>query len=153
LSAGDTDKPIRVLALDLEGTLISNAVSCFPRPGLYAFLDFCRAQFPRVVLFTTVPEARVRPILDALVAEGTAPAWLPQIECVSWSGPIKDLRFISDVAADEALLVDDLESYVHPQQRAQWVPIALFAAPYPETDRELTRLTEELRRRTKALQS
>jgi hypothetical protein len=151
--ADDTEKAIGVLALDLEGTLISNAVSCFPRPGLYAFLEFCRDHFPRVVLFTTVPEARVRPILDTLVAEGTAPSWLSQIECVSWSGPIKDLRFIGNVEADHALLVDDLESYVHPQQRAQWVPIALFAAPYPQTDRELTRVTEELHRRTKALQT
>jgi hypothetical protein len=40
------------IALDLEGTLISNAVRSFPRPGLSAFLDFCQAHFERVVLFS-----------------------------------------------------------------------------------------------------
>jgi hypothetical protein len=30
------------------------------------------------------------------------------------------------------------------------VPIELFAAPYPKTDRELMRVTEELRRRLQA---
>jgi hypothetical protein len=36
---------ISVLALDLEGTLISNAVSQFPRPGLLAFLECCLPQY------------------------------------------------------------------------------------------------------------
>jgi hypothetical protein len=60
----------------------------------------------------------VRAILDVLVAEGTAPPWLRKIERVTWSGPIKDLRFISGAATEHALLVDDMESYVHPEQRA-----------------------------------
>ena len=51
--------PLHVLALDLEGTLISNAMSCIPRPGLFAFLEGCREMFARVVLFTAVLEARV----------------------------------------------------------------------------------------------
>jgi hypothetical protein len=37
-----------VIALDLEGTLISNAVSQFPRPGLYSFLEYCSKNFCRV---------------------------------------------------------------------------------------------------------
>lgn len=41
-----------VIALGLEVTLISNAVSCLPRPGLSAFLDVCQAHFDRVVLFS-----------------------------------------------------------------------------------------------------
>jgi NLI interacting factor-like phosphatase len=143
----DTQSPLRVLALDLEGTLISNAISCFPRPGLHAFLDFCEDHFHRVVLFTTVPETRGRSILDTLIAEGAAPPWLRQIEFVSWSGAIKDLRFIHDAQADDVLLVDDHEGYVHAEQRAQWVPILTFAAPYPDTDRELMRVTEEVRAR------
>jgi len=137
----------RVLALDLEGTLISNAMSCFPRPGLRAFLDFCGAHFERVVLFTTIAETRGRPILDLLVAEGAAPLWLRDIEFVAWSGPIKDLRFVRDAEVGDAILVDDLESYVHPEQRAQWMPIAQFAAPYPDSDCELARVAEELRKR------
>jgi hypothetical protein len=48
----------KVLALDLEGTLISNAVSIFPRPGLYNFLEFCHDTFDKIVLFTSVSEER-----------------------------------------------------------------------------------------------
>ena len=44
-----------ILALDLEGTLISNAVSQIPRPGLHRFLEDVRSQFEELVLFTTVP--------------------------------------------------------------------------------------------------
>jgi hypothetical protein len=32
---------IKVIALDLEGTLISNARRQIPRPGLYQFLEAC----------------------------------------------------------------------------------------------------------------
>jgi hypothetical protein len=44
-------------------------------------------------------------------------------------------------------VVDDLGSYVHSEQCEQWVPIAPFAAPYLDTDRELARVTEVLRMR------
>ena len=48
--------PIRIktIALDLEGTLISNAMSQIPRPGLFSFLEECRRLVERVVMFTTV---------------------------------------------------------------------------------------------------
>ena len=49
-------KPI-VIALDLEGTLISNAVSQFPRPGLYSFLEYCQENFSRIVIFTAVKDS------------------------------------------------------------------------------------------------
>ena len=49
---------IRVIALDLEGTLISNAHSQIPRPVLYRFLDTCHALVGRVVMCTTVSELR-----------------------------------------------------------------------------------------------
>lgn len=45
-----------ILALDLEGTLISNAVSQIPRPGLYSFLEHVQGQFDQLVMFTTVEE-------------------------------------------------------------------------------------------------
>jgi predicted HAD superfamily phosphohydrolase YqeG len=50
------------IALDLEGTLISNAVSQFPRPGLFAFLEYCYQNFVRLVIFTAVNEVRFRSI-------------------------------------------------------------------------------------------
>ncbi len=142
--------PPTILALDLEGTLISNAMSCFPRPGLHAFLDFSAAHFPRVVLFTAVSEHRVRPILDVLAAEAAIPGWARGIEIIGWAGEVKDLGFIPRATVAGTLLVDDLESYVHPDQRAQWVPIEPFVQPYPDTDLELVRVTEALRDRLRS---
>ena len=45
---------IRVLALDLERTLMSDAMHREPRPGLHEFLLFCCRRFERVTLFTSV---------------------------------------------------------------------------------------------------
>jgi NLI interacting factor-like phosphatase len=137
-----------ILALDLEGTLISNAMSCFPRPGLYEFVEGCQQIFERIVLFTAVSGSRVHPILELLASDGSAPAWFRDVEVVSWTGNVKDLHFIGRCTPNEVLLVDDMEGYVHPNQREQWVAIASFAPPYPPTDRELARVMEELRRRT-----
>ncbi len=69
----NSPNPPTVIALDLEGTLISNASSCFVRPGLSEFLEFCRASFARVVVFTAVREPRVRFILRRLAEEGDIP--------------------------------------------------------------------------------
>src|SRR5690606_39462147 len=66
---------LTVIALDLEGTLISNAMSQLPCPGLYGFLEGCRSICNRVVMFTTVNEVTFREIAALLVAEGTAPSW------------------------------------------------------------------------------
>ena len=62
-----------VIALDLEGTLISNAVSQIPRPHLQAFARFCYERFARIVLFTAVPAARCRQILATLADESALP--------------------------------------------------------------------------------
>src|SRR5262249_46627379 len=117
--------------------------------GLHRFLEFCHAHFQRVVIFTSVPEPRGRAALAALADEGAAPPWIREVEFVHWSGNVKDLGFVEDAETGSVLLVDDLETYVHRDQQAQWIAIEQFAAPYPETDRELTRVTEELRRRLK----
>lgn len=85
-----------VLTLDLEGTLVSNAMSQIPRPGLHHFLSRCNELFPRVVMFTTVKEDRFRSIARLLVNEGVAPEWFAQIEFIYWQGETKDLRFIPD---------------------------------------------------------
>lgn len=140
-----------VLALDLEGTLISNAVSQIPRPGLYNFLEFCRAHFARVVLFTSVAEARVRPILSRLAEEGTVPAWAPDLSCVQWQGERKDLRFVHEADSQRVLLADDQERYIDPEQRDQWVPVEEFAPPYPTDDSELSALAERLLRRVRGV--
>ena len=142
-----TDLQIKVLALDLEGTLISNAVSVFPRPGLHEFLRFCHEAFDKVVLFTSVPESRARAILWFLVDEGFAPIWFRDIEYIAWSGEYKDLKFIKGFKLEEILLVDDRSEYIHSEQKEQWLPIQEYAYPYKDNDRVLENLEKHLRNR------
>ncbi len=137
-------RSVRVLALDLEGTLISNAVSQFPRPGLWSFLEFCRSTFARVVIYTAVGKARSLDIMRGLAQRKEAPAWFADLEYIVWEGEHKDLSFVPGADPDEVLLVDDRPAYVLPGQEAQWVPINPFCAPYAEDDRELERLTAVL---------
>ena len=136
-----------VLALDLEGTLISNAASQIPRPGLHEFLEGCAEIFPRIVMYTTVSEARFRPIAQLLVDEALAPTWFAPIEYVSWSGPTKDLAMIDGANVEECVLLDDFEDYVHQGQHAQWVRVDCFAHPYPQSDSGLDKALTDLMRR------
>lgn len=129
--------PQPVIALDLEGTLISNAVSQIPRPGLYAFLEGCRAITPRVVIYTTVREARFREIANALVNEKGVPEWFADIEYIAWSGETKDLNFIPESSLETTVLLDDYAGYVHPGQEVFWIPVKQFDHPYSEEDTEL----------------
>jgi hypothetical protein len=55
-----------VVALNLEGTLISNAISAFPRPGLKLFIENVLKTADRVVMFTTVPEDHARGLLQII---------------------------------------------------------------------------------------
>ena len=138
-----------VLALDLEATLISSAVSQFPRPMLFEFLEHCRALFARIVMFTTIREERFRVIAKTLVDEGSAPSWFQQLECVAWTGPTKDLRFIPNCAPEDAVLVDDLASYVHPGQEERWVQVEPFEPPFNGSDRALEKVLDELEERVR----
>ena len=133
-------RDIEVLALDLEGTLISNAMSQIARPGLRDFLVFCGAAFPRLVMYTFISEDRFRQIARILVNEGSAPGWFDALEYIEWDGEIKDLRRIAGADPERTVIVDDYEPYIHPRQRRQWVAIRPFDAPYPEEDRELLRI-------------
>lgn len=139
-----------VLALDLEATLISSAVSQFPRPGLFAFLERCHELFPRLAIFTTVREPVFRAIAQTLVAEGVAPQWFQDIEFIQWSGATKNLAFIPNSSVHEALLVDDLASYVHPSQEAQWIPVEPFEPPFSDSDTGLAEVLRELESRADA---
>ena len=141
------DTAPNILALDLEGTLISSAVSMFVRPGLHRFLSLCRPLFERVVMFTTINEPRFRQIAATLVEEGTAPPWFMNVEYINWQGPTKDLTFVPGAEVDRVLLVDDMGTYIAPEQRTQWVPIRRFDAPFEQNDAELERVLEELAQR------
>ncbi|MGO4718597.1 NIF family HAD-type phosphatase [Stenotrophomonas sp. 2MCAF14_2] len=122
-----------ILALDLEGTLISNAVSQIPRPGLLGFLDHARSTFGEVVLFTTVPQPSALKIVSLLAAEGHAPPWFADVRYVEWTGSTKDLRFVSP-RHGQTLLLDDYARYVHPGQLEFWVEAPLFTSPYLADD-------------------
>jgi len=116
---------IRVLALDLERTLISDANSVDPRPHLAEFLAFCHEHFDRIALFTTVEEADARETLTELVRRGYASEELAaRLEYVSWCGEYKDLAFVSGVLPEEVLLVDDDAGWIRPDQRDRWIAIA-----------------------------
>ncbi|MBB3182277.1 HAD family hydrolase [Variovorax sp. Sphag1AA] len=136
-----------VLALDLEGTLISTAVSQFPRPGLFEFLERCHEMFSRVVVFTAVNEPTFRKIAQRLATEGTVPSWFPELSYVRWNGDTKDLTLIPGAHIDNVFLVDDLSAYVHPGQQANWIEIAPFVPPYDDSDVELAKVLAELEKR------
>lgn len=133
-----------VLALDLEGTLISNAMSQIPRPGLAEFLTRCAELFPRIVMFTTVKEERFRKIACLLVDEKVAPTWFAGMEYIAWQGETKDLQFVPGVDPHQVLLVDDFEKYVHPGQEAQWLQVEHFDYPYSSEDRGLAEVFDAL---------
>lgn len=117
--------PVRVLALDLERTLVSNANRADPRPGLASFLAFCHERFPRVVLFTTVEEPDARAVIEELTDRGYVSAELAErLEYVSWCGEYKDLAFVPGVSPGEVLLVDDDAGWIRSDQKSQWIAIA-----------------------------
>jgi hypothetical protein len=136
-----------VLAIDLEGTLISNAVSQFPRPGLYAFLEFFRARFERLYFYTAVRKSVGEAVIRALVAEKSAPEWLVDVPFIPWDGHFKDLSNIPAARPSECLLVDDNRDYVVESQLSQWIQIAKYEAPYPDTDLELVRVQQVIAER------
>lgn len=67
-----TQQPL--LCLDLEGTLISNAVSQIPRPGLYSFLESV-SRICDLALYTSVSPERLQSIQDVLIREKAVPPW------------------------------------------------------------------------------
>jgi NLI interacting factor-like phosphatase len=132
------------IALDLEGTLISNAVSQFPRPGLFTFLEYCHQKFDRLVIFTAVNEVRFRSIARTLAEAGDVPDWFVNLEYINWSGTYKNLSFIPHTAIDRTILIDDRIEYIHPDQKDRWLEIPGYEYPYPDDDRELDKMMEKL---------
>lgn len=129
---------MNVIALDLEGTLISNAMSQIPRPWLGEFLTACKSICPRIVIFTTVKEPLFRNIARSLAEEKVVPEWFSEIEYVNWVGPTKNLNFISS----------STPIYIHPGQESSWVEIKQFEYPYQESKPELQRIFEVLKQRS-----
>jgi len=133
--------------MDLEGVLISNAVSQIPRKGLYDFLVSCDQLFRQenIVIFTTVTELRFREIGKQLVAQHDAPEWFATMRYICWQGDVKDLRFVcSD--PDSVILLDDCEEYVIPEQKYNWIDVDQFSTPYDD-DTVLNQVLLELQAR------
>ncbi len=129
---------IKLLALDLEGTLVDNALTANARPGLFDFLQFCEERFDRVALLTTVDEETAREVLEGLERGGQVPGvFVARVEYVDWSGEHKDLRFVRSATPDEIVFVDDDPGWVHPDQQGQWISIAAWNGG---ADNELARV-------------
>lgn len=137
----------KILALDLEGVLISNAVSQFPRPGLMSFLSQCDELFGRdnICIFTTVPEPRFRDVAHRLVVDGYAPEWLKEIRYIQWTGKRKDLRFVDD-DINRVIIVDDYSPNISDSQKHRLIPVAEYTGPQASVlpDTALARLLEKL---------
>lgn len=133
---------IRILALDLERTLISDAMNREPRPGLREFLLFCCRRFERLMLFTAVNRTTAWEALRECAEQGAVPdEFLEKVEYVEWEGTYKDLRFVRDADLLEVLLIDDDGGWIRPGQESQWIGIAEYD-PYLVTgeDREFDRI-------------
>jgi hypothetical protein len=155
---------IKVLALDLERTLVTNVISRWPRPGLYPFLEFCLDTFEKVVIFTGSSTELARETLQELAEKGSIPGdFLQRAEILDWEGSYKDLRYIRGYQPEEILIVDDYEDYILPQHKEHWIPIKPYdppgidvwlpaemqAEPEEDSDRGLYALQEELLREMK----
>ena len=132
----------KVIALDLEGTLIASASNCRPRPGLYSFLEWCKSHFNQVVIYTCVDEVEFRLIADSLAENNLAPAWFKYIAYIEWDGMIKDLYNIEGIKPQQAIIVDDAEIFISDAQKEQWVEIKPFDYPYAAGDDEFARVMD-----------
>jgi len=141
-----TKTTIKTLALDLEGTLISNAMSQFARHGLCEFLNACDRIFGQdnIVIFTTVNEQLFRRVAAQLYQDGQVPEWFVTMQYIKWQGECKDLHFVDQYSPESVLLVDDYEGVIHPDQKEQWIAIKQFAHPY-EDDMELMGVYSKIR--------
>lgn len=135
----------RLFCLDLEGTIISNAISQIPRPGIFSFLEFLGAN-GSVVLFTSVSPRRSSDIQRLLVAEGHAPDWFAGLDVLNPEATVKR-RAVAEAYApglDQYLLLDDQAGVVDPSERNWWVPVAEFEPPYSTDEDALAMVQADL---------
>ena len=140
-------KTPKVLALDLEGTLVTTAVSMLPRPGLYEFLEYCKGRFERIVMMTSVPRDWFEKVRDVLLKNEEAPPWFIRVKYINYAdreesnfGEFKDLRCIPNCNEHEAILIDDMEWFIRESQKDRWIEIKPFNGE--EDDREFERIIE-----------
>lgn len=143
------------IALDLEGTLISNAMSQIPRPGLYSFIETCSEYTSNLVLYSAVNPARCRKIMQVLAQESDVPMWFAEIDIVDWDyrnhSAKKDLKRIQ-TNWTRGILVDDIEDYVSEEQLSSWIPIGNYDG-YTKNDNELERVAEVIAKRARKMKA
>lgn len=121
--------------MDLEGTLISNAVSQIPRPSLFTFLESV-SEVCDLMLYTSVSSERVHVIRNLLVEEGVAPVWFIDLPVLHPTGTIKQK---ARCGRPEALLLDDQAAVIASGEEAWWVSVAEYLPPYSDADCELVK--------------
>lgn len=121
-------RKLAILALDVEGVLVSNGVSQFPRPGLSAFLAACREVADEIVLFTSCNPAVVAKMQRLLVDEGEAPEWFAGLKILYSADGVKDLTRLA-TPLDRVAILDDVPTPPI-EQRQRWIPVQKFASPY-----------------------
>lgn len=129
-----------LLCLDLEGTLISNAISQIPRPGLYRFLERVE-ELCDLMIYTSVRRELVTAIQHLLVEEGAAPQWFKELHVVRPTGTVKPK---SACGREDAFLLDDQASVIAPGEHYWWIQIDEYLPPYSEDDRALCRVLEDI---------
>ena len=133
----------KLLCLDLEGTLICNAVSQIPRPQLFWFLEQVN-EICDLKLYTSVSETRVNSIRRLLIDEGVTPSWFQDLEVIHPTGTLKPK---SKCGRSDAFLLDDQEAVIKADEREWWIPIGEFFPPYSDDDRALERVLPEIEAR------
>lgn len=134
-----------LICLDIEGTLLSNAVSLFPRPDLYQFLLEVN-KLADLVLYTSVSAARTEKIQHLLVDEGTVPHWFAKLDALHPPYTTKPRALAASYApgASRIFLVDDQRACVEENEGDWWVAVHEYLPPYNAEDKELLRVLREL---------
>ena len=134
-----------VIALDLEGTLISNGMSQFPRPGLRRFLEKLGSLDVEIMVYSTLSIDVIDGVLSNLSNDGAIPHWFLNCRRVPWRGGCKSVHDAT-LSGDNriVMLVDDYEGYVCPGEEDYWIEVPTFSSPYQEGSEVLQRVLHKI---------
>jgi hypothetical protein len=136
-----------LVCLDLEGTLISNAVSQIPRPHLFEFLE-ALSKITDISLFTSVSEERTIAIKTLLVDETYAPEWFKDLPSLHPKGTKKPRRLVLNRERYQAVfLVDDQISVIEEGESDWHIHVKEYLPPYSRDDRELLSVLGQIQQR------
>ncbi len=136
-----TRRPL--LCLDMEGTLISNAVSQIPRPGLHGFLESV-SRICDLALYTSVSQERLKSIQDLLIQEKVVPSWFKDLPTFQ---PVGTVKFKVTCGRNDAVLLDDQAAVIAPGEWDWWIPMKEFSPPYSMEDRGLAEALADIKAR------